>query len=140
MSKLPTPAFLARQIRRTRSLIDINNSLAEKNEKWLTIVPDMEDLEQSLADLGLEEDGDEEDGDEADNEEESDEENEERILIICELASNDHSHTPRGQHYRFYCKKCQKDFSNNSTNARAHCSAKNCSFEKDIVKQRFRFL
>ena len=54
-------------------MIDINNSLAEKNEKWLTIVPDMEDLEQSLADLGLEEDGDEEDGDEADNEEESDE-------------------------------------------------------------------
>jgi len=35
-------------------LIDINNSLAEKNEKWLTIVPDMEDLEKSLADLGLE--------------------------------------------------------------------------------------
>ena len=134
-------------------------------------VPEIEELEQSLADLGVEdranhsdlevdgaarfqtppnhaheteeddEDGDEEDdedGDQADNEESSD--NEERILIICELASNDHSHTPRGMNYRFFCKKCQKDFSTNSSNVKAHRSAKNCSFEKDVVKQRFKFL
>ncbi len=38
MSKLPTPAFLNRQIRRTRSLIDINNSLYEKDAKRVRLI------------------------------------------------------------------------------------------------------